>query len=105
MKTFSSVQVAFEGHPDRVCDIICDALLDEYLKQDKDSSVDIGAMLMKNRIILAGEVSSNADFNVDDVVRKTLKSIGYTDENFGLMLTRLILKLVLKNNLKILQEV
>ncbi len=84
MKKYSSVQVAFEGHPDRVCDILCDALLDEYLKEDKNSSIDIGAMLMKNRVILAGEVSSSAKFNVDEVVRKTLKSIGYTDESFGL---------------------
>jgi S-adenosylmethionine synthetase len=84
MKRYSSVQVAFEGHPDRVCDILCDALLDEYLKEDKNSSIDIGAMLMKNRVILAGEVSSSAKFNVDEVVRKTLKSIGYTGESFGL---------------------
>ncbi len=84
MKKFSSVQVAFEGHPDRVCDVVCDALLDEHLKEDPNSSVDIGGMLMKNKIILAGEVSSNAEFDVDNVVRSTLKSIGYTDEKFGL---------------------
>ncbi len=84
MKKYSSVQVAFEGHPDRVCDIICDALLDEYIKEDPNSSVDIGAMLMKNKIVLGGEVSSGAKFEVDEVVRKTLKSIGYTDEVFGL---------------------
>ncbi len=84
MKKYSSVQVALEGHPDRVCDIVCDALLDEYLKEDPNSSVDIGAMLMKNRIILAGEVTSSAKFDVDSTVRKVLKSIGYTDEKFGL---------------------
>ncbi len=84
MKTYSSVQVAFEGHPDRVCDIVCDAILDEHLKEDKNSSVDIGAMLMKNRLILAGEVSTNAKIYIADVARKALKSIGYTDENFGL---------------------
>lgn len=84
MKKYSSVQVAFEGHPDRVCDIVCDAILDEYLKQDPSSSVDIGAMLMKNKIILGGEINSNINFNIDEVVRTTLKSIGYTDEKFGL---------------------
>ena len=84
MRKYSSVQVAFEGHPDRVCDIVCDALLDEYLKLDPDSSVDIGAMLMKNKIVLGGEISSNAKFDIDDIVRKTIKSIGYTDEKFGL---------------------
>ncbi len=84
MRRYSSVQVAFEGHPDRVCDIVCDAILDEYLNQDPNSSVDIGAMLMKNRIILAGEVSSTADFDMDEIVRNTLKAIGYTDEKFGL---------------------
>jgi S-adenosylmethionine synthetase len=84
MKKYSSVQVAFEGHPDRVCDIVCDAILDEHLKQDPECSIDIGAMLMKNKIILAGEVSSGAEFDVDEIVRKTLKSIGYIDEVFGL---------------------
>lgn len=84
MKKYSSVQVAFEGHPDRVCDIVCDALLDEYLKQDPNSSVDIGAMLMKNKMVVAGEVSSSAKFDEGEIIRKTLKSIGYTDEKFGL---------------------
>jgi S-adenosylmethionine synthetase len=84
MKRYSSVQVAFEGHPDRVCDILADAILDEYIRKDKEASVDIGVMLTKEKVLVAGEVLSSAKPDIDNIVRENLKAIGYVDENFGL---------------------
>ena len=46
-----SIQLAFDGHPDRVCDIIADAILDEFIKSNSQCSVDIGVMLMKDKIL------------------------------------------------------
>jgi S-adenosylmethionine synthetase len=50
---FISSQVALDGHPDRVCDIVADAILDEYIVKDKSSSVDLGVMLTPRRLLLA----------------------------------------------------
>ncbi len=84
MQKYSSVQVAFEGHPDRVCDILADSILDEYIRENTQPSVDIGVMLMKDKVILAGEVGSEPKFSVDDTVRKVLKDIGYVNDEVGL---------------------
>lgn len=81
---FISSQVALDGHPDRVCDIIADAILDEYLLQDKASSVDIGVMLTPKKVIIGGEISSSADIDINHVTRSVLKEIGYTDYSLGL---------------------
>ncbi|MEE1227458.1 MAG: S-adenosylmethionine synthetase N-terminal domain-containing protein, partial [Lachnospiraceae bacterium] len=65
-----------EGHPDKVCDLISDALLDAYLSADKDSHVAMETMASKGMIFLSGEVSSRADVDVERVVRDTVLSIG-----------------------------
>ncbi len=84
MSNFVSSQVVLEGHPDRVCDILVDAVLDQYICEDSAVSVDIGAMLTKDKVILAGEVSSKPKFSVNEIVRDTLKLVGYTREEYGL---------------------
>ena len=84
MGKYSSAQIALTGHPDRVCDIIADAVLDAYIEDNSEVSVDIGVMLTKDIVILAGETSNKPGFSVDEIVRNTLKSIGYTNEAFGL---------------------
>jgi S-adenosylmethionine synthetase len=84
MGKYSSTQVALEGHPDRVCDIIADAILDSYIKENSEASVDIGVMLTRDKVILGGEISNKPGFPIDEVVRNTLKTIGYTNETFGL---------------------
>ena len=74
---FTSESVS-EGHPDKVADQISDAILDEYLKQDANSRVAVETMVTSNNVILAGETRALAQVNHEAVVRKVLRSIGYT---------------------------
>ena len=73
---FTSESVT-EGHPDKLCDLISDSILDEYLKQDENSRVAIETFASKNRITIAGQVTSNGDVNIENIVRKVIKEIGY----------------------------
>lgn len=73
-----------EGHPDKLCDIISDSLLDAYLAEDPDSHVAMETVASKNMIFLSGEVTSHASPNVEDIVRKTVLDIGYDSREKGL---------------------
>ena len=79
---FTSESVT-EGHPDKVCDQISDAILDEFLKQDPNSRVAVETMTTTGIVVVAGEVTSKARFDIQDVVRKTLREIGYNDPQYG----------------------
>jgi len=79
---FTSESVT-EGHPDKMCDQISDAILDEFLKQDPDSRVAIETMTTTGIVVVAGEVTSKAKFDVQDVVRKTIREIGYDNPAYG----------------------
>ena len=79
---FTSESVT-EGHPDKVCDKISDALLDEFLRQDPDSRVAIETMTTTGIVIVAGEVTSKARFDVQDTVRKAIREIGYDKPEYG----------------------
>lgn len=69
-----------EGHPDKLCDIISDSILDAYLSKDKNARVACETIAKDNTIILVGEVSSSAYVDRRKVVSKVLKKIGYDDE-------------------------
>jgi S-adenosylmethionine synthetase len=76
---FTSESVT-EGHPDKVCDQISDAILDEYLRQDPDSRVAVETMATTGFVVVAGEVTSKAKFNEkaqDELIRKVIREIGY----------------------------
>ena len=79
MKYYSN-EIVFRGHPDKVCDQISDSLLTEYLKQDKDSRCGIEVMGGKGKIFITGEVTSGANVNVEKIVRKVLKDVGYSND-------------------------
>lgn len=79
---FTSESVT-EGHPDKVCDQISDAILDEFLKQDPESRVAVETLTTTGIVVVAGEVTSRAKFDVQDIVRKTLREIGYDDPQYG----------------------
>ncbi|MDE1825735.1 MAG: methionine adenosyltransferase [Candidatus Micrarchaeota archaeon] len=79
---FTSESVT-EGHPDKICDQISDAILDEFIKQDPESRVAVECLTTTGLIVVAGEVTTHATVDVQDVVRKTLKEIGYTDPAYG----------------------
>ena len=82
MKIYTSESVSI-GHPDKVADQISDALLDEFLKQDPRSRVAVETMLAHGVAVVSGEVTTNAYVNVQEVVRETIKSIGYTNTAVG----------------------
>jgi len=80
-EVFSSESVT-EGHPDKMCDQISDALLDAFLAGDKGSRCAIESLSAGNMIHVAGEVTSATDVDVEGVVRDLVRSIGYTDQSF-----------------------
>jgi S-adenosylmethionine synthetase len=79
---FTSESVS-EGHPDKVADQISDAVLDAILAQDKTSRVAAETLVKDNLVVLAGEITTGARVNFDDVARKTIMRIGYNDPKIG----------------------
>ena len=75
---FSSESVC-EGHPDKVCDAIADAVLDAHLEQDPRSRVACEALAKGSNVVLAGEIRSQAHVDLDAVVRGTIRELGYVD--------------------------
>lgn len=76
---FTSESVT-EGHPDKICDQISDAILDEYIKSDPDCRVAVETMVTSCLVIVVGEISSTAKITnqqIKDVIRKTISDIGY----------------------------
>lgn len=80
---FTSESVT-EGHPDKICDQISDAILDECLKQDKNSKVAAEAAVKNGTIWVFGEITTKGYVDVDKIVRKTLKNIGYDSTKYGI---------------------
>jgi len=79
---FTSESVT-EGHPDKICDQVSDSILDELISQDPDSRVAIEAMTTTGIVFVAGEVTSRAKIDSQEVVRNTLKDIGYNGLKYG----------------------
>jgi len=79
---FTSESVS-AGHPDKVCDQISDAILDAALSQDKDSRVAVETLVKDNQVVLAGEITTNAEIDYADIVRKTILEIGYNKQEYG----------------------
>ena len=75
---FTSESVT-EGHPDKDCDKVSDAILDEFLKGDPDSRVAVETMTTTDFVGIAGEVTSKAKFDIEQLIRKTITEIGYND--------------------------
>ena len=76
-------ELVTEGHPDKICDNISDAFLDEYLKQDPNSRVAVETMVTTDFVVVSGEVTSKAVFDKkaqEELVRKTIREIGYDDK-------------------------
>ncbi|OAF65522.1 hypothetical protein A3Q56_06755, partial [Intoshia linei] len=79
---FTSESVG-EGHPDKLCDQISDAILDAHLFQDPYAKVACECAVSNGMVMLFGEISSNAVINVDKIVRNTIKNIGYVSSDMG----------------------
>ena len=79
---FTSESVT-EGHPDKMADQISDAILDAIISQDINARVACETLLTTGLVVVAGECSTFAHIDMDDIVRNTIRSIGYTDSSVG----------------------
>ena len=79
---FTSESVS-EGHPDKVCDQISDAVLDAYLSEDPNSRVACETMIKNNLVIIAGEITSDGNPELETIVRNVINNIGYNDDKLG----------------------
>ena len=83
MKKFFTSESVTEGHPDKLCDSISDAIVDEILKADPSARCAVECCAAYNRLLIMGEVSTFADVNYEEVARRTIKNIGYDFGNFA----------------------
>ena len=83
MRRFFTSESVSQGHPDKVCDQISDAILDAMIEQDPNSRVACETMVTTGLVIVAGEITSKAVVDIQGVVRKTIREIGYTDPSLG----------------------
>lgn len=81
-RLFTSESVT-EGHPDKICDQISDAILDEIIAQDPDARVACETFAATGMIMVAGQITTNCYVDIPKVVRKTVEDIGYTRAKFG----------------------
>ena len=81
-KVFTSESVS-EGHPDKMADQISDAVLDAMIKDDPDSRVACETLVKDNMVVLAGEITSKSNANLDEITRKVICDIGYNDISVG----------------------
>ena len=83
MKRFVTSESVTEGHPDKVCDRISDAILDECLRQDKNSRVACETVTSTGLVLVVGEISTTAYAPVEQITRNVIKEIGYDDSSLG----------------------
>ncbi len=72
-----------EGHPDKICDQISDAILDEILALDPMARVACEAAITTGLVLVMGEITTNADVDISSIVRETIRDIGYTSRDIG----------------------
>lgn len=83
--TYITSESVTQGHPDKICDFIADSILDAFLKEDEYSRVAVEVMASNNKIYITGQITSNAEnINIEKLVRRKIKDIGYNDINMGL---------------------
>ncbi len=83
MKEFFTSESVTRGHPDKICDNISDAILDEFLSIDPDSRVACECSVTTDFLLVMGEVTSKAKIDVKKVAKKVIADIGYTDSKIG----------------------
>ncbi len=79
VKQYFTSESVTEGHPDKVCDYIADSILDAYIAKDVCSHVACEVMAKTDKVILAGEITSNGKVDPEPIVRQAVRDIGYTD--------------------------
>lgn len=83
MRTFFTSESVTEGHPDKVCDQIADAILDEILKNDPRARVAVEALITNGVVFIAGEITTDTYVEIPQIAREVIRDIGYTDARYG----------------------
>ena len=83
MKKLFTSEMVCKGHPDKLCDLISDTILDEYLAHDDNSRVAVETAVSSKRVFVFGEVTSNYSFDVEKLVREVICNVGYDREELG----------------------
>ena len=84
MKYLFTSESVTEGHSDKLCDYISDSVLDECLKQDKNSRVACETLASKGEIYITGEITSKANINIEQIARDSIKEVGYNNANLDI---------------------
>ena len=84
MKKFFTSESVTEGHPDKLCDLISDSILDSYLEKDEDSRVAVETFASKDLIVIAGQITSKGEVDIEKLVRNILKEIGYDNSKLDI---------------------
>ena len=85
-----------EGHPDKICDQVSDAVLDGMLDQDPHARVACETAITKGLCVVIGEVTTHADLDIQRTIRDTIRSIGYNDESIGFDADHALIQVYLK---------
>lgn len=83
MKYFLTSESVTEGHPDKLCDQVSDAILDTILEKDPQGRVAVETLVTNGTVMVAGEIRTNCYIDIPRIVRKAIKDIGYTDAAYG----------------------
>ena len=84
MKRLFTSESVTEGHPDKLCDYISDSILDSYLAKDKNARVACETVAGKGEIYITGEITSTSNVDIEQVVRDTIKEVGYADSEYDI---------------------
>ena len=85
MKKIITSEAVNIGHPDKTCDVIADAFLDEALRQDKNSQMAVECAIKNNKLFVYGEATTKAKINYDKIARDVLKDVGYNAKKFKIV--------------------
>ena len=105
MKRLFTSESVTSGHPDKICDQIADAVLDECMKQDTESRVACEVAINTGLILVMGEITTKAILDIPEIVKRTIKNIGYRKEDDGFGVDTAEIKVSIKNSLWILHRV
>ncbi len=82
-KTFLTSESVTEGHPDKLCDIISDTILDRLIEKDEDARVACETMTTTGLVFVAGEITTKEYVNIPEIVRRVVHDVGYTEPSYG----------------------
>ena len=80
MKRIYTAEAVTEGHPDKLCDLIADHILDACLKEDRDAKVACEVLAARGHILVAGEITSRYEPDVFEIIKKVLEEVGYPSD-------------------------